>query len=222
MCFFELLKRKKNRMCAYNQVHIGRQVVVSGSSLQACIWLGQARTFANLELGRKGIQLSSLTDVQGIVGEWAFHILCDLNRKPLYDTRPRNISNDTFDATISLPHCDKPLTIDVKTIVRKDSPMYVKCTKRNRPADLYVLMHITQVQSNGLLLPSSTYFQPFEPNCILLVTFLGAIPSQLLFHNKYKNQHDTHYCLPQKLLMSLPQALELAQSLSPLPEFFCF
>jgi len=109
-----------------------------GQDLKDCIRIGKERTTNNRQANTKNLNFSKRNDelisIQGVIGEFVFCKLFQIDTAPLADTRCRNRWNDSFDARIANK------TIDVKTPFSHDSELWVTISRGDHPPDLYCLM----------------------------------------------------------------------------------
>ncbi len=110
----------------------------SSRDLALCQRLAQSRTAANRRKRTRNLNFSrrddAQIDLQGVCGEYAFLRFAGLGIAPLLDTRCRNATNDTFDATLP-----SGATVDVKTVATWYCNLAVTTWKAQNPPDVYAL-----------------------------------------------------------------------------------
>ena len=134
--------------------------------------------------------------VQGVMGEMALLRMMNQSTESLLDTTPRNAHNDTFDASTA-----HGKTIDVKTVMTSNRPLYIHPHKQCNPADYYALLRMWP--SHGGALPGQ-----YNDSENAVFVFEGAVPSKECFnteykHKVYKNSGEQMFMVPRVIFQSL-------------------
>lgn len=173
-------------------IRVGSTFIFSRKELCSCLQIARNRNSRNRGIGivdqrRSRRHTSEEIELHGVLGEFAFCKMFNLETKQIFDTTPRSKHTDTFDATLH----DNRL-VDVKTVMDFRNPVRVSQWHRDRHPDFYAGMYIDRFGPDD------------DPWWGTTAIFLGMCHHTQLLQNKYQ-YHGNGYKYPQHLLQSWPQ-----------------
>jgi hypothetical protein len=192
------------------------QYVMPRVDLEDCIKIGKGRSAQNKQSKTQNRQYCKqrppeMLDVQGVIGEWAYHRMMGLDVTHIKDTQCRNVMNDTFDVASST------LKIDVKTTIRGGVGIRVSLWKERNPADVYVLLWL-----NRQGVAEDAEFRPDKEEVVVQMQGWATRKMVFRYENIIRSSTAYFYLQPQHLLKSWDavQSQIREDALSPEPASF--